>query len=185
MHRSNWSVSRTRTSWPRFSPSFRSARVLYSSGCRDRMTTRMAGPLLVGLPLQLLQQVLPAYVHKEISRQRLPAEDDRKAHLAAVGDRQADDPGQRAEPDPSLDQRPPFALAAGIADHDRTQHRHLKAHLLFRSLAVEGQDEVSHTAVARNVPQFIVHNPQRRSARPGVDFHLHAAQTPIGEVDAF
>src|SRR5438874_224192 len=102
MHRSNWSVSSTRTSWPRFAPAATSARVLYNSGCRDRMTTRMAGPLPVGLPLRLLQQVLPAHVHEEIAGQRLPAEDHREPHLAAVGDCQADGLRPRAEPNPRL-----------------------------------------------------------------------------------
>src|SRR5581483_790617 len=101
MQMSNRSVSSTRASWPRARAASASTRVLYSSGCRDRMTMRMAGPFPDALPL-LPQCVLSAHVHHAIAGQRLPAEDDGEAHLAAVGGCQANGLGQRAERHPRL-----------------------------------------------------------------------------------
>src|SRR5581483_10213422 len=109
MRMSNLRVSRTRTSCPRSSAARTSARVLYSSGCRDRITIRMGesrkrratdehgwntdrnrihAPIRVSSVFirgPLVQHELPGRVHDELGGQGEPAEEHRDEHPGAVG----------------------------------------------------------------------------------------------------
>src|SRR5437016_67690 len=143
---SNLRVSSTRASWPRSSAALTSARVLYNSGCRDRITIRMAGSggktnhkgtkdtkktnpgfvknsrllfFVSFVPLWLLltfQNVLPRGVDDELGGQGGAAEEHRDEHPRAVGDGRPDRLGHRPEPDRDLDHRPPLRLAARRPD---------------------------------------------------------------------
>src|SRR5260370_41763988 len=124
---SNCNVSSTRTSWPRFVAASTSMRVLYNDSWRDRMTSRMHRPpaLIVWRTVKLNGiHVLAPHVDHEVAGQGLAAEQDAVAHAGAARHGQANALLDRTQAHQRLDHGPALGDAAGVADHDETQHRH-------------------------------------------------------------
>src|SRR6266705_2935034 len=113
---SNWSVSSTRTSWPRCFAASTSTRVLYRASWRDKMTIRMTllrprssfrrlrHSALPATPqaaetIRLLvraHQILLVNVHQEIAFQGLAPQQHAETHTRPVRDRQQDTLAHRA-----------------------------------------------------------------------------------------